>query len=215
MMEYQVKFCHHSGPRLWRTRMLFSTKSKGHKSNVHISWMYRYRFYDLKVHFWWPNKRLFSYIQRWNTLYGELNHLYLCLHSKSDNCFKAGNNWFQNAQFSSLCSWKMAVKIALSYCRFWSANVLIFKTCLVLGEYLGQPIWCMAREAPFGFLESRFLKLRPFKSFFRLSSALSYASTLKNLTFYTFANIHYLDGTEFCISCQRLKILIKAKVPIL
>ena len=69
MMEYQVKFCHHSGPRLWRTRMLFSTKSKGHKSNVHISWMYRYRFYDLKVHFWWPNKRLFSYIQRWNTLY--------------------------------------------------------------------------------------------------------------------------------------------------
>ena len=69
MMEYQVKFCHHSGPRLWRTRMLFSTKSKGHKSNVHISWMYRYRFYDLKVHFWWPNKRLFSYNQRWKTLY--------------------------------------------------------------------------------------------------------------------------------------------------
>ena len=31
--------------------------------------MYRYRFYDLKVHFWWPNKRLFSYNQRWNTLY--------------------------------------------------------------------------------------------------------------------------------------------------
>ena len=26
--------------------------------------MYRYRFYDLKVHFWWPNKR-FS----WKTLY--------------------------------------------------------------------------------------------------------------------------------------------------
>ena len=31
--------------------------------------MYRYCFYDLKVHFWWPNKRLFSYIQRWKTLY--------------------------------------------------------------------------------------------------------------------------------------------------
>ena len=31
--------------------------------------MYRYRFYDLKVHFWWPNKHLFSYRQRWNTLY--------------------------------------------------------------------------------------------------------------------------------------------------
>ena len=31
--------------------------------------MHRYRFYDLKVHFWWPNKRLFSYNQRWKTLY--------------------------------------------------------------------------------------------------------------------------------------------------
>ena len=69
MMEYQVKFCHHSGLRLWRTRMLFSTKPKGHKSNVHISWMYRYRFYDLKVHFWWPNKRLKCNISSWNTLY--------------------------------------------------------------------------------------------------------------------------------------------------
>ena len=31
--------------------------------------MYKYCFYDLKVHFWWPNKCLFSYRQRWNTLY--------------------------------------------------------------------------------------------------------------------------------------------------
>ena len=31
--------------------------------------MYRYHFYNLKVPFWWPNKRLFSYIQRWKTLY--------------------------------------------------------------------------------------------------------------------------------------------------
>ena len=46
----QVKFCHHSGQRLWRTGMLFSTKSKGHKSNFRISWMYRSHFYDLKVH---------------------------------------------------------------------------------------------------------------------------------------------------------------------
>ena len=69
MLEYQVKFCHHSGLRLWRTRMLFSTKPKGHKSNVHISWMYRYRFYDLKVHFWWPNKRLKCNISSWHTLY--------------------------------------------------------------------------------------------------------------------------------------------------
>ena len=70
-MEYQVKFCHHSGPRLWRTRMLFSTKSKGHKSNVRISWMYRYRFYNLKLHFWWPNKRLKCHISSWHTLYTE------------------------------------------------------------------------------------------------------------------------------------------------
>ena len=69
MMEYQVKFCHHSGPRLWRTRMLLTTKSKGHKSNVRISWMYRHCFYDLKVHFWWPNKRLKCHISSWHTLY--------------------------------------------------------------------------------------------------------------------------------------------------
>ena len=69
MMEYQVKFCHHSGPRLWRTRMLFSTKSKGHKSNFRISWMYRSCFYDLKVHFWWPNKCSKHQVLRSNTLY--------------------------------------------------------------------------------------------------------------------------------------------------
>jgi hypothetical protein len=34
MMEFQVKFCHHSGLRLWRTGMLFSTKSKGHKQGM-------------------------------------------------------------------------------------------------------------------------------------------------------------------------------------
>ena len=69
MMEFQVKFCYHSELRLWRTGMLLSTKSKCPKSNVHISWMYRYRFYDLKVHFWWPNKCLFSYKPSLNTLY--------------------------------------------------------------------------------------------------------------------------------------------------
>ena len=51
-MEFQVRFCHHSGLRLWRTGTLLSTKSKGHKSKFRISWMYRYRFYDLKVYFW-------------------------------------------------------------------------------------------------------------------------------------------------------------------
>ena len=69
MMEFQVKFCHHSGLRLWRTWMLFLTKSKGHKSKFPISGMYRFCFIDLKVHFWWPNKWLFWGRSSWNTLY--------------------------------------------------------------------------------------------------------------------------------------------------
>ena len=71
MMEFQVKFCHLSGLRLWRTGMFFSTKSKDHKSNFRISGMYRYRFYDLKVQFWWPNKRSKHQVLRSNTLYSE------------------------------------------------------------------------------------------------------------------------------------------------
>ena len=39
MMEFQVKFCHLSRLGLWRTEMLFSTKSKDHKSKFRISWM--------------------------------------------------------------------------------------------------------------------------------------------------------------------------------
>ena len=39
-MEFQVKFCHSSEPRLWRTGMLLFTKFKGHKSNVHCQWRY-------------------------------------------------------------------------------------------------------------------------------------------------------------------------------
>ena len=31
--------------------------------------MHRYHVYDLKVLFWWPNKRFFSYISSLNTLY--------------------------------------------------------------------------------------------------------------------------------------------------
>ena len=69
MMELQVKFCHLSWLRLWRTGMLFSTKSKDHKSNFRISGMYRYRFYDLKVQFWWPNKCSKHQVLRLNTLY--------------------------------------------------------------------------------------------------------------------------------------------------
>ena len=61
-----------SGLRLWRTGMLIATKSKCHKSNVRTSWMYRYSFYDLKIHFWWPNKCLLSRISSLNTLYKKL-----------------------------------------------------------------------------------------------------------------------------------------------
>ena len=63
-----IFFCTHSGLRLWRTGMLLSTKCKGHKSKFRISWMYRYRFYDLKVHFWWPNKRFIWCRSSLNTL---------------------------------------------------------------------------------------------------------------------------------------------------
>ena len=38
------------------------------RSKFRISWMYRYHFYDLKVHFWWPNKRLFWCRSSLNTL---------------------------------------------------------------------------------------------------------------------------------------------------
>ena len=34
-----------------------------------ISWMYRYHFYDLKVHFWWPNKRFVWLKASLKTLY--------------------------------------------------------------------------------------------------------------------------------------------------
>ena len=76
IMKFQVKFCHHSGLRLWRTGILFSTKSKGHKSKFRISGMYRFCFFDLKVHFWWPNKCLFWGRSSWNTLYSV--HILFC-----------------------------------------------------------------------------------------------------------------------------------------
>ena len=66
---FAKKISHPFSWRLWRPWMLLSTKSKGHKSNVRISWMYRSCFYDLKMHFWWPNKCLKYIISSWNTLY--------------------------------------------------------------------------------------------------------------------------------------------------
>ena len=43
-------------------------KKKLFRSNLWISWMYRYHFYDLKEHFWWPNKRSKYIISSLNTL---------------------------------------------------------------------------------------------------------------------------------------------------
>ena len=47
--------------------------------------MHRYHFYDLKVHFWWPNKCLFSYNQRWNTLYN--------LRCRRISYWRSNNSW--------------------------------------------------------------------------------------------------------------------------
>ena len=55
--------------RPWRPWMLLSTKFKGHKSNFRISGMYRFCFYDLYVHFWWPNKSSKHQVLSVNTLY--------------------------------------------------------------------------------------------------------------------------------------------------
>ena len=55
--------------RLWRPWMLHSTKFKGHMSNFRISGMYRFCFYDLYVHFWWPNKSSKHQVLSVNTLY--------------------------------------------------------------------------------------------------------------------------------------------------
>ena len=68
-IHYFIDFWHPFCWRLWRPWMLLSTKSKGHKSKFRISWMYTYHFYELKVHFWWLNKRFFWCRSSLNTLY--------------------------------------------------------------------------------------------------------------------------------------------------
>ena len=71
-IHYFMDFWHFFCWRLWRPWMLLSSKSKGHKSKFRISWMYRFHIHGLKVHFWWPNKRLLSRISSLNTLYGSI-----------------------------------------------------------------------------------------------------------------------------------------------
>ena len=68
-IHYFMDFWHFFCWRLWRPYMLLLTKSMGHKSKFRISWMYRSSFYDLKVYFWWPNKRFFWLKSSLNTLY--------------------------------------------------------------------------------------------------------------------------------------------------
>ena len=69
MMKFQVKFCNPSELRLWRTGMLLLTKLKGHKSNAHCQWMYKYLFHSLKFNFEWPSKAFISCISIRKTLY--------------------------------------------------------------------------------------------------------------------------------------------------
>ena len=61
-------FCHSCCWRLWRPWMLLSTKSKGHKSNVRISSMYRYSFYNLEVHISICQTQITFVSSLWDTL---------------------------------------------------------------------------------------------------------------------------------------------------
>ena len=90
--------------RPWRPWMLLSTKLKGHKSNFRISEMYRFCFYDLKVHFWWPNKSSKHQVLSVNTLYVGCPTSYSChvdsvlLYSK----FEAKRIKYWNSKFKYL-----------------------------------------------------------------------------------------------------------------
>ena len=57
MMEFQAKFCHPSELRLWRTGVLLSTNSKGHKSNAIIWGTY------------WMPKKFFEFMRTYSKLH--------------------------------------------------------------------------------------------------------------------------------------------------
>ena len=69
-----MKFSHYSGLRLWRTGVLFSTKSKCHKSNFRTSGIYRYPHHNLKAVFSWPprSSKWCKSIRKTLYTYGEL-----------------------------------------------------------------------------------------------------------------------------------------------
>ena len=68
-MEFQVKFCHHSELRLWRTRMLLLTKSKGHRSNSHYSGFPNYLQTKSNLHISIYQSQIHQVKTRWETLY--------------------------------------------------------------------------------------------------------------------------------------------------
>ena len=53
--------------------------------------MCRYRFYDLKVLFWWPNKRLKCNISSWNTLYTVYKVIFSCAKARDPSPFFVDN----------------------------------------------------------------------------------------------------------------------------
>ena len=82
-MDFGHSFCW----RLWRPWMLISTKSKCHKSNFRISWMYRYLFYDLWVYFWCQITGLKYYKACLNTLYMVEYHIWWTTYCTDDKAF--------------------------------------------------------------------------------------------------------------------------------
>ena len=104
-----MDFWHSFWWRLWRPWILLSTKSKCHKSNFRIIWMYRYHFYDLKVHFWWLIRMFFSRISSLNTLYT------LCICKMAKNQKVWWNFFFEivksNNKFGIFCStWRNSAR---------------------------------------------------------------------------------------------------------
>ena len=98
-IPYFMDFWHSFCWRLWRPWMLLSTKSKCHKSNFRISWMYRYCFYDLKVYLWCLISGLKFDKACLNTLYSTyyiFTAVYTAerfvLHTR--NLFESQNPWF-------------------------------------------------------------------------------------------------------------------------
>ena len=61
-------------------------------SKFPISWMYRYHFYDLKVHFWWPNKHFIWGRSSWKTLYYDKTYR-LSKHNGVEVFIKSGLNF--------------------------------------------------------------------------------------------------------------------------